>query len=183
MRLVYLHILLSLLLGWPVLAQDCPPYRDKEALLRFLIEHHSHSTIADPACVDRAFASLSDDKSFTEFLVKLLDFEHSIKNDGNLMGRTSQYPAIGALARLKAVPELIGVIKESDSELVRTNAAHALDLIHTTCVQIAVEILETEAANPNTTINQRERLQAAEKYINEHVGPRPCYSRPPIERK
>ena len=183
MRFSCLHIAaLFLLSACAVNAQDCPKASEKGALLQFLLDHRGNSLDADPGCVDRAFASLSLDKVYIDALVKLLDFERSIKSDTSLIGRTSQYPAIGALARLKAVPQLIAVIKESDSELVRTNAAHALDLIHSSCIQVAVDMLDKEAANPNTPSYQQERLREAKKYISEHVGPRPCYS-PPSEQR
>lgn len=91
MRPVYLQTLFCLLLGWPALGPNCPPFSDKEAVLRFLVKHKSHSTSADPTCVGRAFASLSDDVSHTDALVNLLDFERFTKDDEKLVGRPSQY--------------------------------------------------------------------------------------------
>lgn len=175
MKRIYLYLtLLSMFLAWPAVAQECPPSGQKDALLQFLLDHKSNSTDADPACVNRAFASLSRDKSYTEALVNLLDFERSTKKDDSLISRSSQYPAIAALARLGAIPQLVKVIEESDSEVVRTNAAHALDLIYRACFKEAITLLEREATNPSTNSVQQERLRAAEKYITEHFGSRTC---------
>jgi hypothetical protein len=184
MRLAFLSIgLLVLFIARPLSAQECPAWSEREALLKFLLEHRSNGTDADPNCVSRAFRSLSYDNSYSGALVKLLDFERSTKNDEKLFARSSQYPAIGALAHLQAVPQLVKVIEESDSELVRMNAAYALDLVYYSCVQTAVALLEKEATNPTATSVQQDRLRAAGKYISEHFGPRPCYSSSPSDQR
>jgi len=121
--------LLVLITAGTMVAQNCPAWREREALLQFLLDHRSNSTDADPDCVSRAFASLSYDKSYLGPLVKLLDFERSTKNDEKLFARSGKYPAISALARMEAIPQLINAIKESESDLVRTNATEALDLV------------------------------------------------------
>jgi len=167
-------VLICLSWALPSIAQTCPSWNEKQALLQFLEEHKSESLQADPMCVGRAFASLSHDKVYTQSLVHLLDFERSTKHDEKLFARSSQYPAIGALARNDAVPYLVAAIKNSDSELVRTNAAETLDLLYRTCVQAAANILETEAEKSGVNAEQQNRLRTAGKYINEHLGPRPC---------
>jgi hypothetical protein len=160
-RLTYLRFSLFILLSaCPVLAQECPAASEKQALLRYLQHHKSNSTEADPVCVNRAFANLSQDKAFTENLIQLLDFERSTKND-DLTARSGQYPAISALAHPEFVPLLVKAITESDSELGRTNAAEALDLVYRSCIQTAVALLEREASKPNTTSSQQDRLRAA----------------------
>lgn len=158
----------------PSIAQTCRSWSEKQALLQFLENHKSNSLEADPRCVNRAFATLSRDQSYTKNLVQLLDFERSTKEDGALLARSSQYPAISALARNDAVPYLVAAIKNSDRELVRTNAAEALDLLYRICVQTAANMPEAEAAKSGVTAEQQDRLRTAGKYINEHLGPRPC---------
>ena len=174
MKSIFLYFVL-ICLGWaPSIAQTCPSWSDKQALLQFLEAHRSNSLEADPRCVNRAFATLSRDKSYTKDLVQLLDFERSTKEDDALLARSSQYPAISALARNDAVPYLVAAIKTSDRELVRTNAAEALDLLYRACVKNAVKMLENEAEQSGLTAEQQDRLRTAGQYINKHLGPRPC---------
>jgi hypothetical protein len=158
--------------------QPCPEYSDKAALLQFLQDHRSNGVEADPECVDRAFAALSHDKSYTEALVQLLDFERNDKNDNSLRARSSRYPAIDALARSYAVSYLVRAIKENENEVIRMNAAEAIDLVYRTCVRTAISMLESKAKKPETVAEQQVRLRDAEKYISEHLGPRPCKGAP-----
>lgn len=60
-------------------------------------------------------------------------------------------------------------IKEASSEVVRTNAASALEGMYRTCEKQLVDKLESEAAKPETLPEQQERLREAEKYIEERV--------------
>jgi len=168
-----------LLLVSPGFAQEgqCPQYSDEPALLRFLQDHRSKSVEADPTCVRRAFAALSHDKSYIKALVELLDFERDYSHDEKLLSRSSQYPAIGALANSDAVPFLIKAIEENDNEVARINAAEALDLVYGECIQTAISLLEKEAIKPETYSEQQYRLRQAEKYIKERLGPRPCRKR------
>jgi hypothetical protein len=166
-KCLYGVLLLIVVGSTGMFAQDCPKWGNKAAALKFLQENRPHSTAADPACVNRAFSTLSHDKSYADALVALLDFERSIENDDSLKTRSSQYPAIGALMDIgvPAVPLLIKAIKENDNELVRTNAAHALGAIHRPCVRSLLAKLEAEASKPETTGEQQGRLRAAKDYI------------------
>lgn len=148
------------------LAQDCPAWSDKEGALRFLGSNKPHGTQADPECVLSVFATLSDDGASIESLVGLPDFERSTKDDDfKTMG--GRYPAIGALMRVGkvAMPQLIKAIKENDSDLIRTNAAHTLGAMDRSCPRSAMAILDREAAKPGTTAEQQQRLFAARDYI------------------
>ncbi|MBZ5489477.1 MAG: carboxypeptidase-like regulatory domain-containing protein [Acidobacteriia bacterium] len=139
--------------------------RDTEysrAALQFLLDAKRFGTQAEPARIKKAFYALSRDSSYAGALVGLLDFE------GDELGtREIQYPAIGALAVIgkPAVSYLIGTVKESDNDLIRMNAAHALGLIHRTCEEDVVAQLESEAAAPNITSEQQARLRVAQDYI------------------
>jgi hypothetical protein len=117
------------------IAQACPSWGDKAGALKFLQDNKPHGTNADPTCVNRAFATLSHEKSAAKDLVGLLDFERSMQND-NFRTTSGRYPAITALQMIgePAVPYLIKAIKESASEVVRNNAAHALSQIYRPCV-------------------------------------------------
>jgi hypothetical protein len=154
------------------LAQDCPPWGDTTAALKFLAAQKLHGTEVDPACVDRAFATLSHDKSAAEALIGLLDFERSVERD-SFKTRGGQYPAIGALMTIgsPAIPFLIKAIKDNDSELVRNNAAEALAGIHRPCLRGAIENIEVSARKPGTTAEQRTRLRAAEDYLRKTFSP------------
>jgi HEAT repeat protein len=183
MQFKYACIELTLLfLACQAFSENCPPFGEKGALLQFLLDHKSNSLDTDPACVSRAFASLSHGKSYARDLVALLDFERSTQNDDHLLTRDSHYPAISALGNPDAVPYLIEAIKESESELVRTNAAEALDLAYSTCADAVVLILEDEAVKPEATVQEQDWLRAAGKYIRENHGGRPCKGARPTSR-
>jgi len=163
--------------GQIVEGQRCPLYSDKKASFEFLLDHRSNSLEADPQCVMQALASLRKDRLYTKALVQLLDFERNDKNDDRLRGLGSRYPATDALDFPGAVPYLVGAIKESESELVRTNAAATIQLIYTSCVQAAATMLNHEAEKPGTTAEQKDRLQTAAQYVRDlYGGPGPCRS-------
>lgn len=155
--------------------QDCPQWGDKAGALKFLEENKAHGTAADPVCVSRSFATLSHDKKSAEVLVWLLDFERSVEQESfKTIG--AKYPAIGALAMIgtPAVPYLIKAIKESDVELIRTNAARSLGVIYRPCVKGVLAKLEAEAEKNETTPEQQTRLRTAKEYLA--AGPSPCKS-------
>lgn len=157
--------------------QKCPSYSEEEALFQFLVDHRSHSLDADPECVQRAFAWLSHDRAYTKKLVQLLDFERNDEHDDRLRSLSSRYPATGVLAFPSAVPYLVEAIKQSESELIRTNAAAAIHLIYQSCVQAAVTRMKNEEDKPGVTSEQKERLQTAAKYVSElYGGGGPCKS-------
>jgi len=154
--------------------RPCPGYSNKPALLEFLRGHRSNSIEADPTCVRRAFAALSHDTSYVKALVELLDFERDYSRDEKLLSRSSQYPAIGALANSEAVPLLIKAIEENDNEVARTNAADAVSLVYGNCIQTAVSLMEKEAIKPQTYSREQYRLRQAERYVREHAGSQAC---------
>jgi len=157
--------IMALFMAGVVFGQDCPKWGDKVGALQFLQQNKTHGTDADPTCVDRAFATLSHAKASVEVFVGLLDFERSTKRD-DFKTYDGRYPAIDGLVGIgtPAVPYLINAISENDSELVRTNAAHALGSIHGECVDVAITMLENEAKTKGTG-DQPARLRAAEEYI------------------
>ena len=175
--------LVLIFFGWalPSFAQTCPSWSEKPALLRFLHDNKSHSLAADPACVDRAFATLSHDNSYNQALIGLLDFERSTKQDDRLLGPSSQYPAIGALAKSSAVPYLIAAVKNNDSELIQKNAAEALTLLYRGCPQVVTEMLEAEAEKSDVNGDQQGHLRTAAEYIAAKYSEFPCKSRKPEE--
>jgi len=165
--------LICLLMSAAAMAQDCLQWGDRARAVKFLEENKPNGTAADPECVNRAFSTLAKDKSNVEVFIGLLDFERSLEKDHSLKGVSSKYPAVGALVSIgqPAVPRLLKAIKETSSELVRTNAASALEGMYRTCEKQLVDKLESEAAKPETLPEQQERLREAEKYIEErHVA-------------
>ncbi len=155
-------------------AQECPDRNSKEDQLRFLTEHHSNSLEADPTCVSIAFAELSHDDSFIPQLILLLNFERSTKWDSNLKSRESSYPAIGALRKKKAISYLISAIEEVDDEVVRVNAAEALDRIYDPCIQPALDLLRKEAQKDDLPSEKKLRLLAAAHHIENRLASRRC---------
>jgi hypothetical protein len=175
MQFKYVYVGLAVLsLACQVFSEECQAWSEKKELLQYLLDNKSNSLQASPACIDRAFGNLAGDKKYIGALVALLDFERSTQNDDHLIGRSSHYPAIGALDNFNAVPYLMDAIKEDESELVRTNAAEALDLVYTTCADAIVHMLGLEAMKPKVTVQERDRLRAAGKYIQENHAGRPC---------
>lgn len=176
MRVTLLSLGCVCLLTCSVFGQEnsCPEYSDRAGLLQFLQDHRSNSLEADPQCVMRAFGSLSEDKSYTDALAQLLDFERNDKDDDALKSRASRYPAVNVMCRPYFVPYLVKAIKESDNEVVIINAAEAIDLVYRTCPQRTIATLESEASKPETSFEEQERLRAAEKHLNERLNRRPC---------
>jgi len=165
--------LVCLLISAAAMAQDCPQWGDRTGAVKFLEENKPNGTAADPECVDRAFSTLAKDKSSVEVLIGLLDFERSMEKDHSLKGVSSKYPAVGALVSIgrPAVPRLLKAIKEASSEIVRTNAATALEGMYRICEKQLIDKLESEGAKPETLSEQQERLREAEKYIEQrHVA-------------
>jgi hypothetical protein len=148
--------------------QKCPT--DVKGLHQFLLDHRSNSLEADPQCVDGAFGAMSfssrflHDRFYTKALVQLLDFERNVEQDFKMGSVMSQYPATEYLDRSAYLPDLIDAIKQSDSELVRTNAAHAIFWIYRECTPAAVTKVNQEAEKPETTPEQTTRLQIAAEY-------------------
>lgn len=153
-------------------AQGCPTWGDKQGALQFLLANRPRSTAADSTCVNTAFATLSHDIASAEALVGLLDFERSTEHD-DFKTEGRRFPAINALMHIgkPAVPYLIKAIKESDSELVRTNAATTLGGVNGPCPRRAMAILDAEANKPGTTAEQVQRLMAARGYIGNLYHP------------
>lgn len=147
-------------------SQDCPKWGDRTAALAFLHHNQSNGTAADPACVQRAFATLSHSAANAKALVALLDFERSVEHD-SFKTRAGRYPAIGALVSIgkPAAPFLIKAIKDDQTEIVRTNAAEALGDIYAPCGRGAISQLEIELAKPDTTPRQQETLREAKRRI------------------
>jgi len=162
-------------------ADRCPA--DLKPLYQFLLEHRSNSLEADPKCVDRAFAKVAfaaafrHSRYYTKALVDLLDFEEQDENP-EFNHHFVKYPATGSLHFPGAVPYLIDAIKQSDSEVVRTNAADVLRFTYHECTSAAVSRLNQEGDKPETTPEQRTRLQTAAECVNNYFsgGPGPCRS-------
>ena len=159
----------------------CPT--DTEALYQFLLDHRSNSLEADAECVDVAFiemgleAKYRNNRFYTKALVDLLDFERKDENV-EFAHHFIKYPAMERLHFPAAVPYLVDAIKQSDSELVRTNAADTIFFIYRGCTAAAVARLNHEAKKPETTFEQRTRLQIAAEFERNYYpdGPGPCNS-------
>jgi hypothetical protein len=153
--------------------QKCPT--DVTGLYQFLLDHRSNSLEADPRCVDAAFSAMSfrsrfkHSRFYTNALIQLLEFERNIDQDFKMTTLMSQYPATEHLDSPPYIPYLVNAIKESDSELARTNAAYTVRFIYGSCVQAAVSRLNREAEKPGTTSEQRTRLQIAAEYIRDYL--------------
>lgn len=155
---------------------------DADGSYQFLLDHRSNSLEADRECVVRAFSLMSSaarfqhDHRFMKALVDLLDFEKRGR-DYDPLTDGSRYPATDALPFPAAIPYLVDAIKQSDSELIRTNAAATIQLIYRTCVQAAVARLKKEAEKSGTTAEGKQRLQEAQTYVKElYGGPGRCES-------
>ena len=109
----------------------------------------------------------------------VLDFERSAAEEGYKDDSERKYPVIADLvylSRLKnVVPSLVKGIKVSDSEVLRTNAAETLLEIDP-CVGLT--ILRQEADRGEIPVEQKERLEAAAKYIVDNSSfMKPCEAR------
>jgi hypothetical protein len=168
-----------LLLVCKVISQTCP-VKDEKTAVQFLVDHKSNSRSADRHCVDAAFITLSfatqfKKKNYIEFLVGMLDFERSTIQEYASPGER-KYPAIDELNHLSGtgknvVPYLIKAIKESDSEVLRANAAETLYYSISACG--ALRMLKREAEKQDVP-EQRIRLDDATKHINDLTLYPPC---------
>lgn len=155
------------------ISQDCPVKNEKTAV-QFLLEHKANSRAADRHCVDVAFVTLSfatqfTKKNYVEFLVGMLDFERSTIEEYASPGE-QMYPAIHELNHLSesgknVVPYLIKNMKESDSEVLRANAAETLYYSVSACG--ALRLLKRQAEKAEVPYEQKIRLEAAAKQIND----------------
>jgi hypothetical protein len=172
-----------LLLARVAMSQDCPVKSDRTAI-QFLLDHRANGMGADPHCVDNAFLRLThatqfENKNYIPFLVRMLDFERLVTEDEHENKSAHQYPAIDYvlfLSRIKnAIPALVKAIKDSDSEVLRTNAAETLlEINH--CMGLSV--LDREANRVETSGEQSGRLEAAARYIEDHSSfMEPCKGR------
>jgi hypothetical protein len=105
----------------------------------------------------------------------MLDFERWTPGFTNEAGE-EKYPAMDVLVYLQrsgkdVAPYLINGIKESDSEVLRTNAA--LTLYESTPRCTALSLLRQEDEKEDVPFEQKLRLEAAAKLIDEIVK-RPC---------
>jgi hypothetical protein len=156
------------------ISQECPEIRDEKTAAQFLVDHKANSTAADRHCVDVAFVTLSfatqfKKKNYIEFLVGMLDFERSTIEEYASPGE-QKYPAINELHHLhgagkKVVPYLIRGIKKSDSEVLRANAAETLYYSIHACG--ALRLLKRQAENEDVPYEQKLRLEAAARHIDE----------------
>lgn len=147
--------------------------KDEKTAVQFLVDHKANSTAADRHCVDGAFATLANatefrNKNYIEFLVGMLDFERTPQE--YVQASEPKYPAINVLHHLnggekKVVPYLIKAIKESDSEVLRANAAETLYYSIHACG--ALRVLTREDEKAEVPYEQKLRLEAAERYIND----------------
>jgi hypothetical protein len=156
---------------------------NEKAAVQFLLDNKANSTAADPHSVDAAFAALSfatgyRKKNYIKFLVGMLDFERWTPNYSEASER--QYPAMSELMALQGlgknvVPYLINGIKNSDSEVLRTNAAETL-LRMNHC--LGLTMLKKEADKEEIPFDQKERLETAVKYIVDNSSRmKPCEAR------
>jgi hypothetical protein len=162
------------------ISQECPEIRDEKTAAQFLVDHKANSTAADRHCVDVAFVTLSfatqfKKKNYIEFLVGMLDFERSTIEEYASPGE-QKYPAIHELNHLsetgkKVVPYLIKGIKESDSEVLGANAAETLYYSIHACG--ALRLLKRQAENEDVPYEQKLRLEAAARHIDELTSSNP----------
>lgn len=165
--------LVILVLECAGVSQGCPDMDHEKAAQQFLLDHKSNSTAADRRCVDQAFTTLTlatrfKNKNYIPFLVAMLDFERW--TPGYAEPAEPKYPAINNLHHLNSVgknviPYLISGIKQSESDVLRKNAAETLYYSSSACG--AVKALQEEADKTDITYEQKERLEAATKHISE----------------
>ena len=115
-------------------------------------------------------------KTYIKFLVGMLDFERWTPGLTMEAGE-HKYPAMGVLVYLQksgknVAPYLIKGIKESDSEVLRTNAAETL--YHSISACAALSLLSREDEREDVPYEQKLRLEAAAKDINGWSVNDPC---------
>ena len=159
--------------------------KNEKVAVQFLLDKKASSTAADRYCIDDAFTTLTSatmfrNKNYIKFLVGMLDFERWVPDYAE--ASEQKYPAIGHLYSLSGggkniAPYLIKAIKESDSEVLRTNAAETL-IYPSACK--ALRLLKREAEKEDLPSDQRMRLEDAAKYIDDRfsLSP-PCEANPP----
>jgi len=138
------------------------------------VDHKANSTAADRHCVDGAFITLGSatgyrNKNYIKFLVGMLDFERSMPQD-YAEASEQKYPAINELHHLyglgkNVIPYLIRGIKESDSEVLRANAAETLYYSISACR--ALRVLKRLAEKEDVPYEQKLRLEDAAKHIDD----------------
>lgn len=170
-----------LLLAGTGLSQGCPKVKDEKAAVQYLLDKKASNTEADHYCVDNAFAILGHatefrNKTYITFLVGMLDFERWTPGLTMEAGE-HKYPAMGVLVYLQksgknVAPYLIKGIKESDSEVLRTNAAETL--YHSISACAALSLLSREDEREDVPYEQKLRLEAAAKHINDWSVNDPC---------
>lgn len=175
MRLACACIAIAILLpASKVISQTCPEIKNEKIAAQFLVDHKANSRAADRHCVDAAFVTLSfatqfKKKNYIEFLVGMLDFERWTPVD-YAEASEQKYPAINTVHHLSGagknvVPYLIKAIKESDSEVLRANAAETLYYSVSACG--ALRTLKREAEKDDVPYEQRVRLEAATEHIKD----------------
>ena len=170
-----------LLLACAGFSQECPKVKDKKAAVQFLLDNKANSTAADRQCVDEAFLKLTlatqfDNRNYIPFLVSMLDFERQVTEDESADNYRPKYPAIFRLVFLSRIrdvgPSLIKAIKQSDSEVLRTNAALTLNNSIGGCA--ALSLLSREDEREDVPYEQKLRIEAAAKHINDWISNQPC---------
>lgn len=169
-----------LLLAREGISQGCPEIKDEKTAAQFLVDHKANSTAADRHCVDGAFTILGiatgyENKNYIKFLAGMLDFQRGTPED-YAQASEQKYPAINKLHHLhglgkNVVPYLIRGIKESDSEVLRANAAETLYYSIQACG--ALRVLQRQAEKEEVPYGQRQRLEAAARHIDERTSLNP----------
>ncbi len=175
----------SLPLAYAGFAQECPNVKSEKVAVQYLLDKKASNTEADRYCVDNAFAILGHatefrNKNYINFLVGMLDFERWTPGLTMEAGE-HKYPAMGVLVYLQksgknVAPYLIKGIKESESGVLRTNAAETL--YHSISGCAALSLLSREDEREDVPYEQKLRIEDAAKLINEIVN-QPCDSNPP----
>jgi carboxyl-terminal processing protease len=170
-------VITTLLLVSAGFSQECPKVKTEKAAVQFLLDKKASNTEADRYCVDHAFTILGQatefrNKNYIKFLAGMLDFERwtpGLTNEAD----EEKYPAMDVLVYLQrsgkdVAPYLINGIKESDSEVLRTNAA--LTLYESTPRCTALSLLRQEDEKEDVPYEQKLRLEAAAKLIDEMLN-------------
>lgn len=162
-----------LILACTAFSQECPKVKGEKVAVQYLLDKKANNTEADRYCVAEAFETLSfatrfRNRNYIKFLVGMLDFERWTPGLTNEAGE-DKYPAMNVLVGLQksdknVIPHLINGIKESDSDVLRTNATETLGEIN---YCMALKVLAQEAERTDIPYEQKLRLEAAEKNIND----------------
>jgi hypothetical protein len=162
-------------------SQECPKVKNEKVAVQYLLGKKASSTAADRYCVDDALDTLGSatefrNKNYIKFLAGMLDFERWTP-DGYMEASEQKYPAMNMLVHLQqsgknVAPYLINGIKESDSEVLRTNAAETLYYTIRGCA--ALRLLSREDEREDIPYEQKLRLEAAAKHIYDWIVNQPC---------